>query len=343
MPANSHIFISHASADDDFVRELRIKLELLGLKIWVDSRNLRGGDQLKPEIEQAIEQASHVLVVISPKTINSIWVRNEIHMAEAVTKTKADYRVTPLMLPGVEPAALKLWFNEEPVGEKVELEPGKLQEALPRIMAALGERLPDDVQHPKEVKAKPASELLLELSRPKLELLESGKEQLSAEAELIFYPADQQSEREVKSRPFRFIAPIGQIEQDELSWYLAKYYTWPSGLFRERANELEDQLPQWGKRLFDATLDQASCREALSAWRQAREKTERQLSVRVDSKLLEDASAEEIEQSHIAASRLQSLPWEILHDGKTYFSEGANPARIRRRLPNVRQAWRVAP
>lgn len=205
MPDSSPIFISHASADDDFVRELRIKLELLSIEVWVDSRNLRGGDQLKPEIEQAIEQASHVLVVISPKTINSIWVRDEIHMAEAVAKTKADFRVIPLMLPGVEPAALNLWFNEEPVGEKVELEPGELQEALPCIMAALGKRLPDDVQPPKEVEAKPVSELLLELSRPKLELLESGQEQLSAEAELIFYPADQKSEREVKSRPFRFI------------------------------------------------------------------------------------------------------------------------------------------
>lgn len=53
------------------------------------------------------------------------------------------------------------------------------------------------------------------------------------------------------------LSPIGQIEQDELSWYLEKYYTWPSGLFRERAKALEDQLPQWGKRLFDASLNQA--------------------------------------------------------------------------------------
>lgn len=67
----NHVFISHASADDDFVRELRIKLELSGVAVWVDSRNLRGGDQLRPEIEQAIRTAKHFLVVISPNTINS--------------------------------------------------------------------------------------------------------------------------------------------------------------------------------------------------------------------------------------------------------------------------------
>jgi hypothetical protein len=36
------IFISHATKDDGFVRELRVKLEAHGLPVWVDSRNLRG-------------------------------------------------------------------------------------------------------------------------------------------------------------------------------------------------------------------------------------------------------------------------------------------------------------
>ena len=36
----------------------------------VDSRNLRGGSKLTPEIEQAIEQARQVIVVLSPNTIN---------------------------------------------------------------------------------------------------------------------------------------------------------------------------------------------------------------------------------------------------------------------------------
>jgi hypothetical protein len=40
------IFISHATKDDAFVAELRQALELRGLTVWVDSRNLRGGDQL---------------------------------------------------------------------------------------------------------------------------------------------------------------------------------------------------------------------------------------------------------------------------------------------------------
>lgn len=33
------IFISHASKDDDFVKQLRVALESHGLTVWVDSRN----------------------------------------------------------------------------------------------------------------------------------------------------------------------------------------------------------------------------------------------------------------------------------------------------------------
>lgn len=43
------IVISHASKDDDFVTELRLALESQGLTVWVDSRNLRGGNKLKSE------------------------------------------------------------------------------------------------------------------------------------------------------------------------------------------------------------------------------------------------------------------------------------------------------
>ena len=53
------IFLSHATADDAFVAELRERLEALRLPVWVDSRNLRGGSKLEPEIEAAIEQARH--------------------------------------------------------------------------------------------------------------------------------------------------------------------------------------------------------------------------------------------------------------------------------------------
>jgi tetratricopeptide (TPR) repeat protein len=334
---HKHLFISHATADDAFVKALRIKLELHGLTVWADSRNLRGGDKLWPEVAEAIRTARHVLVVISPQTINSDWVFDEIELAEQVEKERADYRVIPLMLPGITPKALKRYFTEEPAGEKIELEVGKLQEAMPRILAALGERLPDDLPSEQTVENKPLAELLLELTEPTLTRNADGSEQLSARATLTYTPADLSKEREVTSRPFRFIAPIGQIEQDELRWYLEAYYHWPVGLFRERAQRTEAQLPQWGAKLSAAVLDKPECQAVKAAWHNTRTESERLFSVLVETALLHDASDAEKANANTAASRLQSLPWELLHDGKGYVSDGKYPVRIRRRLPNYDQ------
>nr|CAA6813263.1 MAG: Unknown protein [uncultured Thiotrichaceae bacterium] len=323
----SHVFISHASADDDFVSELRVKLELSGVKLWVDSRNLRGGNKLEAEIEQGIVGASHVIAVLSPRTINSPWVRKEIQFA--ITN---NHEVIPLMLPGIEPSALGMWFDDEPVGIQVAEEPGKLDEAFAGIMAALGRRMPDDPVSDTLIQNLPTAELLLKLSRPELTRLDDGPEQLSAEAELEFIPADS-AEREVVSDPFLFIAPIGQIEQDELSWYLEKYFQWPVGLFHDRAKRLEAQLPQWGEALYTA-LDKAEYHTVLNAWSQVRSGTERRFSVRVDTRLLARASDETKATVNTAASRLQALPWELLRDDNAYLCATANPVHIRRRLPN---------
>ena len=58
------IFISHASADDDFVAELRQRVEERGLAVWVDSRQLRGGDGLAPEI--GLDPRFFYAVILAP-------------------------------------------------------------------------------------------------------------------------------------------------------------------------------------------------------------------------------------------------------------------------------------
>src|SRR5436190_9757315 len=151
------IFISHASSDDTFVAQLRQALEGQGLSVWVDSRNMRGGAKLAPEIASAIEQARQVLVVLSPEMVNSAWVRKEVQQALQVEQRRKDagYRVVPLLLPGIRPSALGNWFDEDPLAIPIELAPGSLSAALPAILAALGERLPTDRQVSQDTEAQP--------------------------------------------------------------------------------------------------------------------------------------------------------------------------------------------
>jgi CHAT domain-containing protein len=331
---SAHIFISHASMDDNFVKELRTALESQRLPVWVDSRNLRGGAKLAPEIEQAIETARQTIVVLSPKTINSPWVRKEIQQALAVEKRrgKDGYRVIPLLLPGVEPSALALWFDEEPVGVKVEFKVGSVNEALPQILVALGERLPTDYQPPEPLPQKPVEELIVEMSDPEVETID-GKRRVSATATLVYQPADAAA-RAVESKRFRFTAPLGPIETDDLRWYLEEFFRWPVGVFKERADAIAARLPGWGKLLFDEAAKTDSAKETLKAWRNAADNAEQRFSVMVDSELSEGASAEDQAAAKEAASMLLSLPWELLHDGRGFLFHGKNPVRVRRRLPN---------
>jgi len=331
------IFISHASADDSFVAELRRELEAHQLTVWVDSRKLRGGDKLAPEIEKAIETASQVIVVLSPQTVNSPWVRREIKQALAVEKRRMaeGYRVIPLLLPGLTPGALGTWFDEEPVAVPIEVGPTGLSAALPVLLAAVGKRLPNDAQPFEEPDARPIEELVLKLTDPAFETAE-GKRRARALATLEYKPA-QASARDIESRRYSFTAPFGPIETDDLRWYLEKYFVWPVGVFQDRAAGIEKKLPTWGQELFEAALGAKFARETLTAWQHAADGAERRFSVQVDHELPEGAAEDAQATAREAATELLSLPWELLHDGDAWLFQGRDAVRVRRRLPNRKE------
>ncbi len=286
---SKHIFISHSSKDDGFVKELRENLEALQLNVWADSRNLAGGDELEKEIKEAIQTARAFILVLSRDIFNSAWVLKETKAALKEKKKLGDaYRVIPLLLPGIEPAALGLYFQEEPVGVKVAVGPGGISEALPHILAALGERLPDDNQLSKSVEQNKSfsgvlqgavfqksplvaedinstlNELVLELVDPVMTVTD-GVRRAGATARLIFYPGEK-GLRDVESERFSFTAPIGPIEHEDLSWYLERFAQWPIGVFKQRAEIVEKQLPQWGQALFKAAFNDEAVRNVLMAW-----------------------------------------------------------------------------
>ena len=98
------LFISHSSKDDGFVRALREALSDQGQDGWIDSRELRGGDPLWPEIQKAIEAASAFAVVVSPQSLQSKWVGKELAFALELRKQrgKEEFPVVPLSLDGTQ-------------------------------------------------------------------------------------------------------------------------------------------------------------------------------------------------------------------------------------------------
>ncbi|MGH7492397.1 MAG: hypothetical protein ACREOO_08375 [bacterium] len=218
------------------------------------------------------------------------------------------------------------------MGIKVQLKTGGLAEALPQILAALGEKMPDDHQPTKKIDARPMEELLLKLVDPII-ITHESKQRVTATATLVYEPADPAA-RAVESKRYTFTSALGPIETEDLRWYLESYYLWPTGVFQQRAARVEQQLPQWGQDLYKAALGDPVAAEALSTWKKKADGAERRFAVHVDSDPPSNADDTTRNASLEAASSLLGLPWELLHDGAGYLFRGKNAVAVRRRLPN---------
>ncbi|MEA3350148.1 MAG: CHAT domain-containing protein, partial [Chloroflexota bacterium] len=377
-----HIFISHTTKDDAIVKKLGETFRLFGELPWIDSRELTGGDRLKSVIEENIRTAQYFLVLISIDALSSEWVQDELTFALKQEKKRDDgFKVISVILPGVKLGILRGFFPEDFLHIFVEDKPTGFSDAMPKIFAALGHQLPEDWKESVEITAEPVEELILKLSDPRIIETEDGARRATATAELEYNPAHPPAaggprgvNRAITSRRYTFTAPLGAVELGEIRWYIEKYYQWPTGVFKIRAEKTEKALSVWGNALFNAALGAPAplCppifvhsfsvganggrdsapppnstapsshlgeagrglegHESFEAWKRAT--GNRRFSVQVDGEPIAGTPEAEAALIREAASDLLSLPWEILHDGTGFLSQGANAVRVRRRLPN---------
>lgn len=333
----STLFISHSSQDDAFVRSLQQALGDLGQDVWIDSRELRGGDPLWNDIRHAIDESAAYAVLVSPDALQSKWVGKELRHALLVQekKGKDGYPVIPLALNGSKLGVLEEFFDEEPIYIPVSGEAGGVEAAMDAILVALGIRRPADLAPTPQPKAEPLEDLVLELTDLKF-VEQDGVRRASGRARLVYEPATA-GQREVASeKSWRLIAPIGPIEAGELRWYLEQYAVWPSPYFAPRAGKVEQDIVTWGKELYAAALPPALAATVLQAWARIDGHAGRRFSIHVDPALEDGAPQADVQAAREAATVLLGLPWELLHDGTAFLFQGAKPARVRRRLPNTR-------
>ena len=204
------------------------------------------------------------------------------------------------------------------------------------------ERLAVSSQPPKARDGMLVADLVLELTDLGVAEIEPGVSRAVARAVFVFDPPEAGAPQ-VRSRPFRFVAPLGGIEADELAWYIERYPKWPLGeVVTNRARTVEQNLEVWGRKLFDAALgEKQEGRNAYDAWRNAPAGTERCFSVLVDDNMLAEATDDQKQQARGAATSLLALPWELIHDGSGFLFVGGRGARVRRRLPNQLQKDQV--
>jgi hypothetical protein len=72
------IFFSYSHSDKEVAHSIAVRLSLEQRHVWIDEWELQVGDSLLRRIEDAVGEASALLVVLSPASVESEWVRKEL-------------------------------------------------------------------------------------------------------------------------------------------------------------------------------------------------------------------------------------------------------------------------
>jgi len=95
---SSSIFLSHNSADKEYVRRLAAALAVAGAHVWFDEWTIRPGDSVPGAIDEGLSEFEIFALVWSQAASNSRWVKTE--MEAAVTRWIGDpsIRLVPVLL-----------------------------------------------------------------------------------------------------------------------------------------------------------------------------------------------------------------------------------------------------
>lgn len=94
----SSLFLSHSHRDKVFVRRLGEDLRARGLRVWIDEAEMAVGESLLDRIESAIAEMDFLAVVLSPDSVGSPWVKEELKMALMSEINLRRVRVLPILL-----------------------------------------------------------------------------------------------------------------------------------------------------------------------------------------------------------------------------------------------------
>jgi len=96
MAAPQEAFLSHSSQDDEFVARLADQLRRHGVPVWYSQTDILGAQQWHDEIGAAIGRCDWFLLVLSPHSVESMWVKRELLFA--LQQERFADRIVPILL-----------------------------------------------------------------------------------------------------------------------------------------------------------------------------------------------------------------------------------------------------
>ena len=87
------LFISYSTRDSKAARKINDTAEANGLTCFLAERDLKGGDEWADRIREALNNSREVVILVTPNSVESLWVQRELGAAWVLTK-----RITPILL-----------------------------------------------------------------------------------------------------------------------------------------------------------------------------------------------------------------------------------------------------
>ena len=90
------VFLSHASQDRAHAQKLSDILVEQGIPVWFSPKHIRGAQQWQEEIGKALARCDWFMVLLTPNSVKSMWVKRELNYA--LIEKRYEERILPLLL-----------------------------------------------------------------------------------------------------------------------------------------------------------------------------------------------------------------------------------------------------
>jgi Leucine-rich repeat (LRR) protein len=85
------VFISHASEDKTLVDRLARVLTRAGLRVWIDSWQIRVGDRISASVDEGLRRSRFGVLLLSPAYLGRYWTMGELEALSALEASKKLY------------------------------------------------------------------------------------------------------------------------------------------------------------------------------------------------------------------------------------------------------------
>lgn len=95
---SSGIFLSHSSMDRDTAQKIASVLQALNYDVWYSDWEIKPGESIVQKINEGLAKNDTLIVVLSPNSVKSNWVKKELNSAVMMQLSGKNIRIIPVLI-----------------------------------------------------------------------------------------------------------------------------------------------------------------------------------------------------------------------------------------------------